>query len=95
MLPSVKQIKTATEGLFIMEDWHNLSTNYDKTLMAWYKNVSSNWSKLNKEKYNKRFKRMWEYYLLSCAGGFRSRKINIWQIVLSKDGVLDGYKSIR
>ena len=95
MLPSVKQISTATEGLFIMEDWHNLSTNYDKTLMAWYKNVSSNWSKLNKEKYNKRFKRMWEYYLLSCAGGFRSRKINIWQIVLSKDGVLDGYKSIR
>ena len=48
MLPSVKQISTATEGLFIMEDWHNLSTNYDKTLMEWYHNFEKNWPKFKK-----------------------------------------------
>ncbi len=43
MLPSVKQLSTAAEGVFIMEDWHNFGTDYDKTLMAWYDNFNNNW----------------------------------------------------
>ncbi len=39
MLPSIKQIGAAIEGLFVMEDWHNFSAYYDKTLMAWYANT--------------------------------------------------------
>jgi len=38
---------------------------------------------------------MWKYYLLSSAGAFRARSIQLWQIVLSKTGVLDGYQSVR
>ncbi|MEK6890869.1 MAG: cyclopropane fatty acyl phospholipid synthase [Nanoarchaeota archaeon] len=95
MLPSIKQIAESIEGLFVMEDWHNMSANYDKTLMSWYKNISSNWNNLDKHKYNARFRRMWEYYLLSCAAGFRARNLQLWQIVLSKNGVPNGYKSIR
>ncbi len=95
MLPSIKQIAESIEGLFVMEDWHNMSANYDKTLMSWYKNISSNWNNLDKHKYNGRFRRMWEYYLLSCAAGFRARNLQLWQIVLSKNGVPNGYKSIR
>jgi len=38
---------------------------------------------------------MWRYYLLSCAGLFRARHAQLWQIVLSKDGVLGGYRSVR
>ncbi|OIO41572.1 cyclopropane-fatty-acyl-phospholipid synthase [Candidatus Pacearchaeota archaeon CG10_big_fil_rev_8_21_14_0_10_31_9] len=94
-LPSQKQIAEAAEGLFIEEDSHNLSTNYDKTLMAWCRNISSNWNELSKEKYDERFRRMWEYYLLSCAGAFRARKIQVWQKVFSKKGLDNGYKSVR
>ncbi|MBU3942514.1 cyclopropane fatty acyl phospholipid synthase [Patescibacteria group bacterium] len=94
ILPSIKELGGSIEGLFIMEDWHNLSTDYDKTLMAWYKNFDKNWDKL-KSNYDERFYRMWKYYLLSCAGGFRARKIQLWQIVLSKNGVPAGYQSIR
>jgi len=94
MLPSIKQIGSAIEGLFVMEDWHNFSANYDKTLMAWYRNFDQNWDKI-KSNYDERFYRMWKYYLLSSAGLFRARKIQLWQIVLSKKGVLGGYKSIR
>ncbi|MBS3072442.1 cyclopropane fatty acyl phospholipid synthase [Candidatus Pacearchaeota archaeon] len=93
-LPSQKQIAESVEGIFIEEDSHNLSTNYDKTLMAWHKNISTNWNKLDKNKYNKRFRRMWEYYLLSSAGIFRARKIQVWQKVYSK-GIDRGYKSVR
>ncbi|OJI09065.1 MAG: cyclopropane-fatty-acyl-phospholipid synthase [Candidatus Vogelbacteria bacterium CG10_big_fil_rev_8_21_14_0_10_49_38] len=94
MLPSIKQIGGSIEGLFVMEDWHNLGSDYDKTLMAWYNNFESNWNNL-KVNYNEKFYRMWKYYLLSCAGSFRARKNQMWQIVLSKKGVWGGYKSIR
>ena len=94
MLPSIKQIGKSIEGLFVMEDWHNFSADYDKTLMAWFENFDKNWDKI-KEDYDDKFYRMWKYYLLSCAGAFRSRTNQLWQIVLSKKGVLGGYKSIR
>lgn len=93
MLPSIKQLGESIEGLFIMEDWHNFGADYDKTLMVWYKNFSSNWEKI-KDQYDKRFKRMWSFYLLSFAGAFRSRRNQLWQIVLSKNGIKNGYQRI-
>jgi cyclopropane-fatty-acyl-phospholipid synthase len=95
MLPSISQIGKAIEGLFVMEDWHNIGADYDKTLMAWYQNFKNNWDKL-KKKYGEGFYRMWKYFLLSSAGAFRARNKNqLWQIVLSKNGVPGGYNSIR
>lgn len=93
MLPSVAQIARAAEGLFVMEDWHNFSADYDRTLMAWFTNFDRVWPTL-KEKYGDRFYRMWKFYLLSCAGSFRSRKNQLWQIVFSPHGVRGGYQRI-
>ena len=94
MLPSVKQLGETMEGLFILEDWHNFGPDYDRTLMAWYHNFDQHWP-LYQEKYGVRFYRMWKYYLLSLAGAFRARRIQLWQVVMSKDGVPGGYESIR
>lgn len=94
MLPSIAQIGSSIEKLFVMEDWHNFGTDYDKTLMAWFKNFDSNWGTLKKS-YSERFYRKWKYYFMASAGSFRSRKNQLWQIVLSKNGVLGGYRSIR
>ena len=94
MLPSISQIGKSAEGLFVIEDWHNFGVDYDKTLMAWWKNFKESYPLL-KGKYDQRFYRMWKYYLLSCAGSFRARKNQLWQIVLSKKGVKGGYNSIR
>lgn len=94
MLPSVAQLGKAIEKLFVMEDWQNLGADYDKTLMSWYNNFEKNWEKF-KDKYSGQFYRMWKFYLLSSAGAFRARDIQLWQIVLSKNGVLNGYSSIR
>ena len=94
MIPSIKQIGKSIEGLFVMEDWHNFGADYDKTLMAWHKNFEDNWNTI-KSNYDERFYKMWRYYLLSCAGSFRARKNQLWQIVLSKKGVTRGYESIR
>lgn len=83
MLPSVAQVGKAIEGLFLVEDFHNLAPHYEKTLMAWQRNFQEAWPKLS-GRYDQRFKRMWEYYLLSCAGAFRARDIQVWQFVLTK-----------
>lgn len=102
MTPSIAQIGDATEGLFVMEDWHNFGPDYDKTLMQWFANFDAAWlvpssveGPTLRAKYGDRFYRMWKYYLLTCAGSFRSRTTHLWQIVLSKDGTPGGYQSIR
>lgn len=94
MLPSAHQISGAYEGCFVMEDWHNFGPDYDKTLMAWFRNFDANWAKF-RDQYGDTFYRMWKYYLLSCAGSFRARQIQLWQVVLSKGGVRGGYTAVR
>lgn len=39
-------------------------------------------------------RRMWDFYLLSCAGAARARQIQLWQIVFSH-GNLSVYDSVR
>jgi len=94
VLPSMKQIGTAIEHIFLVEDLHNFGTYYDPTLMAWFHNFDKHWDELKNE-YGERFYRMWRYYLLSNAGSFRARHNQLWQIVMSKKGVLGGYQSVR
>lgn len=85
MLPSVAQLGKALEKRFVMEDWHNFGPDYDPTLMAWHANFEKAWPELKKN-YDERFHRMWRYYLLSSAGGFRSRNTQLWQIVFTRQG---------
>jgi len=93
MLPSIAQLGRAIENKFVMEDWHNFGPDYDKTLMAWYENylVGKNSGTIN---VSDKFDRIWKYYLLSCAGCFRSRHCQLWQIILSKSRKT-AYRSIR
>jgi cyclopropane-fatty-acyl-phospholipid synthase len=93
-VPSAKEIIAAIEDKFVMEDWHNFGADYDRTLMAWHENFEKGWEKLRAH-YDERFRRMWRYYLMSCAGAFRARRNQLWQIVLSRKGVRGGYQSLR
>ncbi|MEM1283431.1 MAG: cyclopropane fatty acyl phospholipid synthase [Chlamydiota bacterium] len=94
LLPSIKLLSDAAEDQFIIEDLHNIGADYDKTLMEWHKNFNSHWESLS-DQYDEKFFRLWNYYLLSCAGGFRARSMQLWQIVLSPNGVAGGYNTVR
>ena len=94
MLPSIAQIGKAIENRFVMEDWQNFGVYYDQTLLAWHHNFNAHWDEL-KSTHDERFKRMWNYYLLSCAGAFRARQTQLWQVVLSKHGLKDGFQVNR
>ncbi|WP_018948447.1 cyclopropane fatty acyl phospholipid synthase [Thioalkalivibrio sp. ALMg11] len=95
VIPSEAQLTRAKEGLFVLEDWHNFGPDYDRTLMAWDGNFAAAWPDLKQsEGLDERFYRMWRYYLLSCAGAFRARQLNLWQLVLSH-GDLPRYEPVR
>ena len=85
MMPSAEQIAKASEGVFIFDDWHNIGPHYDKTLMCWYDNFVDNYEQI-KEKYDNEFYRMWTYWLLSSAANFRSRSLQLWQVLFSIEG---------
>ena len=88
-LPSIRQIADEAEGHLIMEDWHNFGADYDKTLMAWDENFVRAWDSI-KDNYSPRFYRMFRYYLNACAGAFRARDIQLWQVLFSHSGLRGG-----
>ncbi|EGT3597888.1 TPA: cyclopropane fatty acyl phospholipid synthase [Serratia marcescens] len=93
-LPSVSHIAQASEGHFVMEDWHNIGADYDRTLMAWFERFKQAWPQLA-PLYSERFERMFSYYLNACAGAFRARDLQLWQVVFSPKGVEGGIRVAR
>lgn len=93
-LPSAEQISQVLNHRLIIEDWHNFGHDYYLTLMAWWENFDAAWPELA-HKYDERFYRMWKYYLLCCAGFFKSRQGQLWQLVLSKRSRPHIYRSVR
>ena len=97
-LPSAQTLCNVLNGRLLIEDWHNFGQDYDRTLMAWWHNFHRGWDELKtglQDRYPRRFYRMWKYYLLSCAGFFRSRQGQLWQLVLSKRQRTRVYRSVR
>jgi len=93
VIPAMRQIASSSLPHFTIEDWHNFGPDYDKTLMAWHDNFEKAWPELSKN-YDERFHRRFRYYLLSCAGAFRARDLQLWQIVMTKK-LPGGYRSVR
>ncbi len=85
MAPSVAQIGRASEHAFVLEDMQNFGPYYEQTLLAWEKNFREHWHTLS-PKYPERFYRMWRYYLLSFAGSFKARRLDLNQFVFSRIG---------
>lgn len=93
-LPTLPQlIDPARKGL-VIEDLHNFSADYAKTLSAWCRNFNAAWPSL-KEKYGDEFYRMWTYYLNGCEALFHARMVQLYQVVYSKGGVPGGYVAAR
>ena len=93
VVPSLAQFSRAAEPEWVVEDVHNFGPDYDRTLMAWYANIESRWQEI--PHYDERFRRMWRFYLLGSAAGFRSRGLQLWQVVMRRRGVAQRYEPVR
>ena len=84
LLPSLARLTKAAEGIFLVEDVANFGPHYDPTLMAWEENFRRAWPRFA-DHLEERFRRMWRFYLLSCAGAFRARSLQLYSILFARD----------
>jgi cyclopropane-fatty-acyl-phospholipid synthase len=85
ILPTLGQIASAAEGLFVLEDVHAFGPDYDRTVLAWHRRFERAWPAL-RSRYDERFRRLWRYYLLASAGVFRARGAQVVQVVMTHPG---------
>jgi cyclopropane-fatty-acyl-phospholipid synthase len=93
VLPSLAQFSKAAEPQWVIEDVHNFGPDYDRTLMAWNANIEARWNEI--PHYDERFRRMWRFYVLGSAAGFRARSLQLWQIVMRRQGRATRYTAAR
>lgn len=90
----MKHLTAPEQNGLVIEDIHNFSADYAKTLRVWADRFELGWTQLS-AKYGEEFRRMWLFYLLGCEALFRARMVQLYQIVYSKGGVMGGYISVR
>ena len=83
-LPSINFMeKLIKKNSLQLEKINSYSDDYARTLSTWRKNFLGVWDKISPLGFDDYFKRMWEFYLSYCEGGFKSRNINLIQFSMS------------
>ncbi|WP_420405337.1 class I SAM-dependent methyltransferase [Nisaea sp.] len=83
MLPSVSKLKEQfrASGLECVAD-DGFGSHYARTLAMWRERFHARWHEIAPLGFDERFRRMWDYYLCYCEGGFRAGNIDVRQIAL-------------
>ena len=83
MLPSPAKLTSsfAEAGLETIAD-DGFALDYARTLALWRQRFLEAWPAITEQGFDERFRRMWEYYLCYCEGGFRAGHIDVRQIIL-------------
>jgi len=58
--------------------------DYARTIQDWRKRFNSSYGYLLKKGYDETFKRLWEFYLCYCEGGFLERTISVVHVVATR-----------
>ena len=86
MLPCDRVLRERFEAAGLKKiDQKEFGKSYSKTLRIWHKNFNSVWNEISSQEFDERFRRMWNFYLASCAAFFESGTGNVVQLTLQKD----------
>ena len=86
MLPTVKTLENiAYEKKFDFLIKNQMADSYYQTLEMWRQNFNHKWDKIKNLGYSNEFKRMWNFYLSYCSGGFKAKTIDVFQIDFTKN----------
>jgi cyclopropane-fatty-acyl-phospholipid synthase len=85
MLPSRTALLTEVEraGL-VFEASLEFGDSYSQTLRRWYDRFNDHWEEVAALGFDDRFRRMWNFYLTSCAGSFQGRNCDVTQITMKR-----------
>jgi len=85
MLPSPQKLQQIAQenklGYFVK---NQMADSYHQTLELWRKNFNKKWQRIKNLGYSDEFKRMWNFYLSYCSGGFKAKTIDVYQIDFTK-----------
>jgi cyclopropane-fatty-acyl-phospholipid synthase len=72
----------------VIEAWENYGHHYVPTLQAWYERFNANWDRIRalptSKPFDERFRRLWNYYLMSCKAAFDVEQLHLWQLVMTR-----------
>ena len=85
MLPSPVILRSEVEkaGLTVSHSIE-LGESYSKTLRKWHETFNAKWDDVAALGFDDRFRRMWNFYLTSCAGTFQSGNCDVTQITITR-----------
>jgi cyclopropane-fatty-acyl-phospholipid synthase len=85
MLPAPGVLKAEVEraGLRVKHSIE-FGESYSQTLRRWHEVFNERWDDVAKQGFDERFRRMWNFYLTSCAGAFRGGNCDVTQITVTR-----------
>ena len=84
MLPAPKILREQVEnaGLQIVKSLE-FGDSYDQTLRRWHHTFNDRWDEVAAMGFDDRFRKMWNFYLTSCASAFRAGTCDVTQVTIS------------
>ncbi|WP_120504891.1 SAM-dependent methyltransferase [Sulfitobacter mediterraneus] len=87
MLPSPVILREQVEKAGLIVDKSiEFGKSYDITLRRWHETFNDKWDQITKLGFDERFRRMWNFYLTSCAATFDSGNCDVTQITVRRPG---------
>ncbi|WP_101068009.1 SAM-dependent methyltransferase [Roseovarius salinarum] len=85
MLPSPSVLRREVEraGLHVARSVE-FGESYSQTLRRWHDTFNAKWDEIARLGFDDRFRRMWNFYLTSCASTFSSGNCDVTQITIAK-----------
>ena len=83
--PSALRAEVARAGLEVLGSIE-FGQSYSRTLRRWHERFDEIWPEVAALGFDARFRRMWEFYLTSCAAAFRGGSCDVTQITLARPG---------
>ena len=81
--PSVLRQEIHRAGLSVQHSIE-FGKSYSQTLRRWFEVFNNKWDNISAMGFDDRFRRMWNFYLTSCAATFESGNCDVTQITLQK-----------
>ncbi|WP_084813505.1 SAM-dependent methyltransferase [Desulfogranum japonicum] len=85
-LPSISRMVEllATETDMVVRKIDDFGHDYARTLEDWLQRFRETYPELRKKGYDETFKRLWEFYLCYCRGGFLEQTISVAHVVATR-----------
>ena len=85
MLPSPPALRHEIEraGLKVLSSIE-FGKSYSHTLRRWHETFNARWNEVAGMGFDERFRRMWNFYLTSCAGAFEGGNCDVTQITIAR-----------